>query len=182
MENLQVSEKRHTTRNVILGIVAVLIIISIYNNGKSKESRQSVSSTNAPTVHVKLGEVFKSEYFDIIVNSMRLANKVDTGNQFSDLKPEDGSKYLIMNVTFKNTSDTDRIIFDGTLYIESGTKEYSIGNSETILADGWGLFLTKLNPLLSKKTNLVYKVSGDMHGIVLWKPTGSNDSIEIGKI
>jgi hypothetical protein len=113
---------------------------------------------------------------------MKMANKVNTDNQFTDLKPEEGSKYLIINVSFKNTSNTDRMIFDGTLYIESGEKEYSIGNSETILADGWGLFLTKLNPLISKKTNLVYKVSSEMHGVALWKPTGASDSIELGNI
>jgi hypothetical protein len=116
------------------------------------------------------GDVLKTKYFDVTVNKAVLENSVQTGNEFANLEAEDGIRYLIINVTFKNTDKESRLIYDGMVIIKSDGKDYKFDKSETILLDGWGLFLDQINPMISKTTNLVYKIPNDIKGAVFYNP------------
>ena len=87
------------------------------------------------TVQKGIGDTLSTRYFDITINEVRLQDQVNTGNQFADLKKEDGNQYLILNTTFKNTDSESRMISDGEVLINYSGKEYRFDNSETIIDD-----------------------------------------------
>lgn len=133
---------------------------------------------------VKVGETLHTGYFDITVNNFNVRNSVMTGDSYSSLQPENGNLYLIINATFKNTDTESRMITDGSVWINYNGKNYEYDQSEQILSEGWGLFLDQINPLLSKTTNLVYKISSELKGEVYWQPgrAASDQKIFLGKL
>ena len=112
--------------------------------------------------------------FLVTLNTVETKNKVNTGNQFANLKEEKGNKYLIMNVTFKNTDKESRMLMEGTVYIDYNNTRYEFDKSETVMIEGWGLMLDQINPLTSKTTNLVYKIPAEINGDAFWNPGRSD--------
>ena len=175
---------------IIITLIIALIVIS--QLAKDKKDLSSTSgSSSSPTEQkietqkgVGIGQVLHTDYFDITVNSVDIKNKVSTGNQFADLKPESGSKLLIMNVSIKNTDKESRMPFDGSVWIEYNGTKYEYDKAETILLDGWGLLLTQLNPLITKTTNIVYKIPAEVKGPATWNPgrSSSDEIIRLGDI
>ncbi|TAF10038.1 MAG: hypothetical protein EAZ75_07055 [Flavobacteriia bacterium] len=105
-------------------VFGVLVVIGIISNAgkdkKGKEENNSTSSTEQSTeapIGVKIGEVLKAYYFDITVNKAELLDRISTRNEFSDLKPENGNLYLIINATFKNTDSESRMFLNGSVLI-----------------------------------------------------------------
>lgn len=151
------------------------------------------SSTNKETTAVsaeekanfkKVGEALPTEYFDVTVNNVSVKNNVSTGNPFSDLPAEEGTRYLILDVSFKNTSDESRMLMDGVVIINYNGKDYNFDKSESVMAEGWGLLLDQINPLTTKTTKLVYKIPAEITGNAYYKParSGSADLIDLGTI
>ena len=186
METNQAPKKKMSLGKKILIGFGVLVVIGIISNAgkdkKGKEDNNSSSSTEqtaeAPT-GVKVGEVLKTDYFDITVNKAEVKDRVSTGNEFSDLKPESGNSYLIINATFKNTDSESRMLMDGSVWINYNGKDYEFDKSETVMAEGWGVLLDQINPLTSKTTNLVYKIPTEVKGDAYWQPGRSDDDQRI---
>ena len=186
METNQTPKKKMSLGKKILIGFGVLVVIGIISNAgkdkKGKEDNNSSSSTEqtaeAPT-GVKVGEVLKTDYFDITVNKAEVKDRVSTGNEFSDLKPESGNSYLIINATFKNTDSESRMLMDGSVWINYNGKDYEFDKSETVMAEGWGVLLDQINPLTSKTTNLVYKIPTEVKGDAYWQPGRSDDGQRI---
>lgn len=153
---------------------------------KKSSSTSSTSSATAETKagYKKVGETLPTEYFEVTVNKVSVQNSVSTSNQFSDLKPESGTRYLIINTTFKNTSNESRMLMDGEVLVNYNGKDYTFDKSETVMAEGFGLLLDQINPLTAKTTNLVYKIPAELKGTAFYKPgrSGSNDLIDLGNI
>lgn len=153
---------------------------------KKSTSTSSISTATAESKasYKKVGETLPTEYFEVTVNKVSVQNSVSTGNQFSDLKPESGTRYLIINTTFKNTSNESRMLMDGEVLVNYNGKDYTFDKSETVMAEGFGLLLDQINPLTAKTTNLVYKIPAELKGIAYYKPgrSGSNDLIDLGNI
>ncbi|TRX21471.1 DUF4352 domain-containing protein [Flavobacterium franklandianum] len=186
METNQTPKKKMSLGKKILIGFGVLVVISIIANaGKDKKGNETnnSSSTTEQTAEassgVKVGEVLKTDYFDITVNKAELQDRVSTGNEFSDLKPENGNMYLIINATFKNTDSESRMLMDGSVWINYNGKDYEFDKSETIMAEGYGLLLDQINPLTSKTTNLVYKIPAEVKGNAYWQPGRSDDDERI---
>jgi hypothetical protein len=172
------------TWKVVFTIIISLIVISqiakqsdshtaIADNSSTSNERTSSART------VRAGEVLHSAYFDVVVNKVELADRVSTGNEFSDLNAEQGIKYLIINASFKNTDKESRMLTEGTVWINYNGKDYQFDKSETVLAEGWGLFLDQINPLTVKTTNIVYKLPDEIKGVAYWQPGRSSDDEKI---
>ena len=161
------------------------------NSSKGDDKKASVSSSASKTSItenssnlVKIGEPLQTKYFEVTVKKISIEDKVKTGNQFTELKKEEGIRYLILNTTFKNISDKSRMLINGKVLINYNGKKYNFDHSETILSDGWGLLRGKINPLTTKTTNLVYKIPAEIKGEAYYKPgrSGKKDLIELGVI
>ena len=163
-----------------------LFIATGSGDDKKSTPTSSISSATAEAKasYKKVGETLPTEYFEVTVNKVSVQNSVSTGNQFSDLKPESGTRYLIINTTFKNTSNESRMLMDGEVLVNYNGKDYTFDKSETVMAEGFGLLLDQINPLTAKTTNLVYKIPAELKGIAYYKPgrSGSNDLIDLGNI
>lgn len=170
-------------------IIGIIALIAFYNytvrpNSQTTENNNLSTSDNLYHANIKVGETLNSDMFDITVHKVSISNKVNVGNEYLDLKSEDGISYLVFNVTFKNVDKESRTIIDGELLINYNGKDYTFDKSETVMAPGWGLFLDQINPLTSKTTNLVYKIPSELKGEIFWHPgrTGDNDKILLGNI
>lgn len=155
-------------------------------SGKDKKSTTETVAVNSEekATFKKVGETLPTEYFDVMVSNVSIKNSINTGNQFSNLPAEQGSRYLILDVSFKNTSEESRMLMDGVVIINYNGKDYNFDKSETVMADGWGLLLDQINPLTTKTTKLVYKIPAEITGNAYYKParSGSNDIIDLGII
>ena len=154
-------------------------------SGDDKKSSSTISATSeAKASYKKVGETLPTEYFEVTVNNLSVQNSVSTGNEFSDLKAESGTRYLIINTTFKNTSHESRMLMDGKVLVNYNGKDYTFDKSETVMAEGYGLMLDQINPLTTKTTNLVYKIPAELKGTAYYNParSGSDDLIDLGNI
>ncbi|AZA51550.1 DUF4352 domain-containing protein [Chryseobacterium sp. G0201] len=172
------------------GAFAFFLVIAMGSmDGKKEKSGNSDTSTatvsgEAKANYKKIGETLPTDYFDVTVNKISIENRVNTGNEFADLKPEAGIRYLIINTSFKNNSEESRMLIDGEVLVNYNGKDYTFDKSEPIMLEGWRLMLDQINPLTTKTTNLVYKIPAELKGKAYYKPgrSGSNDLIDLGTI
>ena len=175
---------QHLTSVLVLTLFVFIAFGSMEDDKTPGSSEGQTVLSGEKTVQKGIGDTLSTRYFDITINEVRLQDQVNTGNQFADLKKEDGNQYLILNTTFKNTDSESRMISDGEVLINYSCKEYRFDNSETIMMDGWGIFLDQINPLTSKTTNIVYKLPVEISGTAYYRPGRSSDDdlILIGNI
>lgn len=142
----------------------------------------SVEEKKAPT-EVGIRNTLKTEYFDVTVENVKTAKSVKI-DEFQDLKEEAGNKYLIIELTLKNTDKESRMMFNGSVIIKSNGQEYKYEDAETVLADGWGIIMDNINPLVTKKTKLVFKISDELKGTAYYNPARSDEDevINLGPI
>lgn len=179
-----------------IGVTVVISLIFLTQVGKEKKgsstsadnssssySRQTQQKTEKPN-SVGIGETLRTDYFDITVNKVSLEDRVNTGNEFADLKPEQGNLYLIINASFKNTDKESRMLLDGSVWINYNGKDYEFDQAETVMLEGWGLLLDQINPLTRKTTNLVYKIPAEIKGKAYWQPgrADSDQKILLGNL
>jgi len=172
---------------IFFTILILIILIANLGDNESKSNSKSTieNATDSDNKNlddskvIGVGDVLKTEYFEIIVNKVDVQNKVDTGNQYLDLQPEEGVTYLIINTTFKNTDNESRMLEDGSVWINYNGKDYEFDKSEMIMAEGWGLMLDQINPLTSKTTRLVYKIPTEIKGNAFWQPGRADDDERI---
>jgi len=158
-------------------IIAFLVIVNlgdtdnVTSTSKSGDSQAKVESvTTEPESYPTVGDKINTDYFEISLNKAWVVSKVKTGNQFSDVGPEEGNKFLILNITFKNIDSESRLFSDGSVFFDYNSEVYEFDKAETILAQGWGSLFDQLNPLISKTTNLVYKIPSEIQGGIVWIP------------
>jgi hypothetical protein len=174
-----------TTKALSVAAIAAFTFFAIASGDDKKapsSSGSSTSSEQSASTSVGIGQTLHTEYFDVTVNNVSIKDRVNTGNEFADLKAEPGNKYLIINAKFKNTDKESRMITDGSVWINYNGKDYEFDNSETVMSEGWGTMLDQLNPLTSKTTNLVYKIPAEIKGTALWNPgrTDKDQVINLG--
>lgn len=174
-----------------IGVTVVIALIVLAQIGKDKKDGSSSADNSSSSGSseqtekksepkgVGVGQVLHTDYFDITVNEVNLQDRVNTGNQFANLKPEQGNMYLIINASFKNTDNESRMLMDGSVWINYNGKDYEFDKSETVMLEGWGLLLDQINPLTTKTTNLVYKIPAEIKGNAYWQPGRAKKSQRI---
>jgi hypothetical protein len=171
-----------------------LIMLSMFtascgsNVGGNGAQTNAASNTSAAPANdapklIKVGDHLKTEYFDIVVNSVKLDKSVNTGNPYTNLKPEEGNVYVIIDLTLKNTDKETRMMFDGSLVLDDNGKQMKYEQAETVLADGYGIIMENINPGITKRTKLVYKIPADAKGVLYYHPSRSGEDamIALGK-
>jgi hypothetical protein len=179
---------------IVIGIIIAVSFIgnlgknskggsSTVGNSSSSSSEQTEQKGEEPN-RVGVGQILHTNYFDITVNEVHLMDRVNTGNEFADLKPEQGIQYLIINASFKNIDKESRMLIDGSVWINYNGKDYEFDKSETVLLEGWGLLLDQINPLTTKTTNIVYKIPEEIKGNAYWQPgrADSDQKILLGNL
>lgn len=109
-------------------------------------------------------------YFDVLFRSCKVVDALDTGNQFIDPAAWDGSRFLVLDVSFKNIDAESRVPFSGSVFISIGGMMYEFDEPEQIMHRGYGVPLKGINPLVTYRTKLVYRVPEDSFKEVFWEP------------
>lgn len=148
---------------VILSAIALGIACGSGDSGPSEN--EAIKKDEMPGK----GESLQSGDFEVTLVNWYAANQVNTGNMFANLKPEQGQKYLVIRTTYKNTgTESETIWGSGKVIIDVDGKRLTYDNSETVLVDGWGNLVDTINPMVTKTTNLVFKIPADIKGDVYW--------------
>lgn len=113
-------------------------------------------------------------YFDASVNACTVQSLPITGNKYTEPDAWDGSRFVVLDVTFKNNDSEGRLPLPGSLVVNYSGRELTYDTTETIMQKGFGIYFKSVNPLLSMKTKLVYRVPNEIAGDVFWVP-GRND-------
>ncbi len=117
-----------------------------------------------------IGKPFNSRYFEVIVHGVEKTARLVTDNELVNefmqenaLTPDEA--YLVIDAQYKNTDVESRTIGAGELIIIAGDgKSYTFDNAETIMAKGWSLSLETINPLMTHRTKIVYKIPASLRG------------------
>lgn len=177
----------HTTtpKHLAAGLSLLFALLSCQpSNNSTTENQQAIESAPSSNA-VGIGQPLKTDYFEVTVNKVSLAQTLpDNSGLGMDVKADPGTKFLVINVTFKNTDSESRMAVDGSVHINYGGKDYNFDSSETVMLDGYGLLLDQLNPLIQKTTNLVYKIPAEVTGDAYYNPgrADSDERIILGKI
>lgn len=146
------------------------------NSGKANEtSAPTAKNEQAEAKVVKVGEHLQAEYFDIVVNNAEIAESINTGNEFSSVPPEEGVKFVVIDIAVKNTDAETRMMFEGEVLVNQDGKLLKYENAEMIMAEGYGMIMENINPGITKKTKLVYKIPSDLKGNVFYHPARSEN-------
>lgn len=163
----------------VFGAFLALFVIGCLMGGESSPSSKEA-------VYVKVGEPLKTSKFEVTVNSVKTSKMINTGNPFTGLKAEDGILYLTIDATFKNIDKESRTLLDGkVIIVDKNGESLKYDHSETVLEDGWGLFLESINPGITKRTKLVYKIPNNLTEVNLYYvpySAKSNTYITLGSL
>ena len=169
---------------LVIGII-LFVILAVGSVGGDSSSSGSESSTKK-VAEVKeeemgkIGEPFTTNNFEVTVNGIKVIDSQKI-NSITSLDKEDGVKYLIINVSAKNIANESKsLVSSGKLILGDGDDKIEIKNDETLLTEGYGVFLEEVNPKLSKKTKLVYKIPADYADkTIIWDAFGSRKFIKL---
>ena len=170
-------------------LIGAAVITGLGILGNMGEDSKESNTANASTENVSpegssestpkmatVGEAIRTDYFDITLHKYSLNDYIDTGNEFADLAPQNGSKYLVITATWKNTDKESRMLEEGSVFINVDGTEYEFDKSETIMLEGWGAMLQQINPLTTFSTRLVYKIPSGVKGPIYWEPGRNSDN------
>lgn len=109
-------------------------------------------------------------HFEVVANKGEARNTVGTGNPYSEPEKWEGSRFFIVDASFKNLDTESRLPAEGSLYITYNGKEYEFDTTEAIMSKGYNIWFKSVNPLLTMKTKIVYRIPEEIYGEVYWKP------------
>lgn len=189
--NWEADKKELTITLVTMGVI---FLVGISNRGDSGSAKGSSSAAKTDTVSSeskpaeeknelpKVGDKVKSSEFEVTLKSYKIQKSVNTGNPFVKLEPEEGNKFLILDVNYKNIDNESRMIGgEGKVFVDVNGKEFEYDKSETVLLDGWGVLLDQLNPLTQKNTKLVFKIPDELKGKIYWEPARGSNRFFVGE-
>jgi hypothetical protein len=118
-------------------------------------------------------------YFEVSVDKGVYGKKLGTGNQFAEPKQWNDSRFFTVYASFKNLDTESRLPVEGSLFINYNGKEYEFDSVEPIMVEGYNIWFRKINPLITMKTKIVYRVPNEVHGEVFWRPGRNPNDIKL---
>lgn len=118
-------------------------------------------------------------YFNVSTGENRIARKVGTGNSFVEPKADADSRFFIVDARFKNTDTESRLPLEGSLFISYNGKQYEFDSTEPIMLEGYNIWFRKVNPLITVKTKIVYRIPNEIEGEVFWRPGRNKDDTRL---
>lgn len=123
-------------------------------------------------------------HFEVSASKAYATNKVGTGNKYAEPKQWEGSRFFVVNASFKNISTESRLPVGGSLFINYNGKDYEFDTVESIMLEGYNIWFKSINPLITMKTKIVYRIPNEVNGEVFWRP-GRNPTdtrLWVGKV
>lgn len=171
---------------ILIAIIAALIVSTTAcgNSENNQDVRTTATTTETKTSDnqnekeqvdeksptetlYKKGDTITIDKWEITLNSTEVTDRINDKN--SDIlyfSPDEGSKYLVVNLTVKNLSKNSET-FLPAMYMNSDTKatvhyqEYEF-NSTNLMGYSDDLHLSSLNPLSSKTGIIAFEIAEDV--------------------
>lgn len=179
MENSKQKKKWPLIAKIILWGLGIFIAIGIIAVATGGSDDKTDSDTSSAAKEIGLGQTLHTRYFAVRVNKAYVSSKVSTGDEYADLPQESGNQYLIIELDLKNTDNESRMMFDGEIHIMSKGREMKYEQAETVAADGWNIIVDNINPGVTKRTKLAYKIPANISGKAYYYPARSGDGDRI---
>lgn len=138
-------------------------------SGSISQLKTLIRNSKGVTRHATVG------YFDASVDACNAQSLPITGNKYTEPDAWDGSRFVVLDVTFKNNDSEGRLPLPGSLVINHNGRELTYDTTESIMQKGFGIYFKSVNPLLSMKTKLVYRIPNEISGDVFWVPGRNED-------
>ncbi|WP_247263311.1 MULTISPECIES: hypothetical protein [Pseudomonas] len=106
----------------------------------------------------------------VVANGCVARRKIGTLNPVLEPQSWAGSRFLILNASFKNISTTSRYPSPGSVMIHKGGRTYKFDKVEMVGGDGFGVAVEPINPLITYHTKLIYRIPADLTGRIVWQP------------
>ena len=153
-----------TTSSFRRWVCVVLLTATVAGCGVEENAGQNGASAQSPDARqvAQIGQPVATRYFHITVNGV-------SEEMFLDAPAGPGNKFIVLDVTMKNTDTESRLFSEGQLIAVHNGRELTFDKTETILADGFILF-EDLNPLTTVHGKIVYKVPEELNGDIYWVP------------
>lgn len=117
--------------------------------------------------------------FQVTANGCSTTNKIYTSNPFFEPKPWPESKFLVVDISYKNLSAASRYISPGNMVVAKNGTIYKFDKFEQIPENGYGIRPEPLNPLVTYRTKLVYRIPNDLVGKIVWQPNGGTSNVTL---
>lgn len=117
--------------------------------------------------------------FQATVNSCEVKGTVGTGNKFAEPKSWPDSRFLIVTVSFKNLDKEARLPVAGSAVVIQDGAELEYDSLESIPVEGYGIWFRSINPLLTMRTKLVYRIPKELEGSIYWTPGRNADKTRL---
>ena len=179
--------------SLVIGLILFVVLAAGSVGGSSSSSPSSSTSSSSsekketkskekekPKEEIgKLGTPYVTNHFEVTAKEVTVKKSVQAG--YDSLDPEEGAKYVVINVTAKNISNESKtLVTSGKLLLGDGADQIELLHDESILADGYGTFLDSVNPKLSKSTKIVYKIPAEYaEKTMVWDAFGSGKYIKL---
>ena len=118
-------------------------------------------------------------HFEVSTDKAEYGKKVGTGNKYAEPKQWDDSRFITMYASFKNLDTESRLPASGSLFINYNGKDYEFDSVEPIMMEGYNIWFRSINPLITMKTKLVYRIPDEIHGEVYWQPGRNSDDVKL---
>lgn len=174
-----------TIIKIVFGVIfcyfVLTVVVSLFSSGESSSTPEEITLSDG--LYTEAGQTLRTEYFDVTLHYGYIL-KVLYNNRSEVLKAEEGSLYLILNITFKNIDTESRMLTDGEVLTRHNETVYRFDKAETVMLEGWSTKLDQINPLTSKTTRIVFKIPTELKGDVYYRPGRSDkkDLILIGNL
>ncbi|MCY1355849.1 hypothetical protein D9M69_422860 [compost metagenome] len=126
--------------------------------------REIVSASSKITRESSIG------YFDVKINTCNVSDLPITGNKYTEPKHWAGSRFVVIDATFKNQDQEGRLPSEGSLIINHEGRELRYDSTEAIMQEGYGIYFKSVNPLITMPTKIVYRIPDEVSGEVSWEP------------
>lgn len=148
------------------------------DKAKAVQLKQQEAKTIADAPTAQVG------YFE--VKALKCYSRESVGTVFPFHEPEHwaGSKFLIIDASFKNTDSEGRLPDAGAMLINYHGKVYKYDHLEFIDESGFGINFKSVNPLVTLRTKLIYRIPSEIAGQVYWQPgrNANNVNLSCGSI
>ncbi len=125
------------------------------------------------------GNTAKVAGLQISANSCVTSGKLGMSNPFLEPKLSSGSKFLVLDASFKNTATSSRYVSPGSVMVSKNGNIYKFDKFKMIASDGFGVGSDPINPLITYRTKLVYVIPSDLTGKIIWQPDERSDDVTV---
>ena len=167
--------KTHLLVKIAFGVIALIIIAAVVMLVKDRNDNAGkrdllLAATDRLPRQIGKGEVLPTRFFDVKIDTLEVVDSVYDITRMIHLPAQNGNRYVVLSLSFKNNDMESKMIPDGRLCIDRGNNEIKYDDPEVLDGEGWGMVMENINPGITRKTKIVYKIPAHIKGNLYYYP------------